>query len=133
MLKLPELSAVLEYKNASVISQFCIEHPDITPTQAEQIFQDLLAWLWLSVNRIQRQLTTHMIAPLTLLDNMWHNFILHTKSYTEFCEHYFNQYLHHEVEKVGFEFTPSTDELSEFLSDCYDYLGEAWICRYFSL
>jgi len=128
----PDLHRVLLYRNDAVIRQFCLEHPEKSAEQAQQIFQDLLAWLWLSVDRTQRQLQTHMIAPLTELDNMWHAFILHTRLYTAFCEEYFQRYLHHEVEQAGNEYTMTTDELSAFLSECYDYLGEAWILRNFS-
>lgn len=80
----------------------------------------------------QRQLATHMIAPLVLLDQMWHEFILHTQDYTQFCEAFFNQYLHHKVESVGEEYVLSTEELSAFLSDSYDCLGEEWVLRNFS-
>lgn len=132
MKSLPELSQVLAYDNASVISRFCFENPEISAPQAQQIFQDLLAWLWLSVSRTQRQLLTHMIAPLHILDKMWHVFILHTRDYTAFCQQYFNEYLHHEVGPTGHEYTLSTDELSTFLHDCYDHLGEEWILRNFS-
>lgn len=128
----PDLHRVLLYRNDAVIREFCLEHPEKSAEQALQIFQDLLAWLWLSENRTHRQLQTHMIAPLNELDQMWHVFILHTRVYTAFCEEYFQRYLHHEVEQAGSEYTMATEELSDFLSECYDYLGEAWIMRNFS-
>lgn len=130
---MPELSRVLSYHNASVINQFRTEHPEKSPEEAKQIFQDLLSWLWLSEYRAQQQLTTHMIAPLVMLDKMWHCFILHTQDYTDFCQHHFDRYLHHVVEPIGDEYTPPMDELSAYLSDCFDQLGEAWVVRNFPL
>jgi hypothetical protein len=132
MISLPALSEVLEYDNASVISRFNKENPEISVEQAKQIFQDLLCWLWLSEHRSQRQLMTHMIAPLEKLDKMWHCFILHTQDYTAFCQKHFNRYLHHVVEIVGSEYVMATDELSAYLGDCFDQLGEEWLLRNFS-
>lgn len=132
MTALPELAEVVSYSNPSVVNRFCKEHPEKSD-QAEQIFQDLLGWLWLSEHRLQRQLTTHMIAPLETLDKMWHCFILHTQDYMEFCQRFFQRYLHHVVEPIGNEYTPSTDELSAYLGDCFDHLGEAWLLRNFAL
>lgn len=132
MIKLPALSQVLAYENISIINRFCFENPETSAEQAQQIFQDLLAWLWLCVSRKQRQLNTHMIGPLAMLDKMWHVFILHTQSYAEFCQQYFNYFLHHEVEPIGNEYVMPTEELSIFLSDSYDHLGEAWLLRNFS-
>ncbi len=131
MIKLPALSQILVYDNESVVSQFSKENPEISVEQAKQIFQDLLCWLWLSEHRSRRQLATHMIVPLAKLDKMWHCFILHTQDYTEFCQKYFNRYLHHVAEPIGNEYTMSTDELSAYLSDCFDQLGEGWLLRNF--
>ncbi len=73
-----------------------------------------------------------MIMPLQILDKMWHVFILHTRAYMEFCQQYFDEYVHHEVEPGGQEYALSSAELSAFLSDCYDCLGEGWLLRNFS-
>ena len=125
------LDIILSYQNHPVIHQFCQENPDKTVDQAQQLFQDLLAWLWLSEHRNQRQLKSHMIAPLQMLDKMWHVFILHTRSYTDFCQQFFHRYIHHEIEHHGSEFVMSTDELTEYLNDAYEYLGEDWLLRNF--
>lgn len=125
-----QLANVQSYCNASVLQFYQRECPGVSRDAAQQIFQDLLGWLWLSDVRLQSQLTTHMIAPLTHLDKMWHCFILHTEAYTEFCHHYFKRYLHHVVSTD--EYVMSTDELTAYLSDCYDHLGEGWILRNFS-
>ncbi|MHB1948344.1 MAG: glycine-rich domain-containing protein [Gammaproteobacteria bacterium] len=124
----PNLAELLNYENNLVIQQYCKDNPTDSPDEAKQIFKDLLAWLWLNAYRKQKNLQTHMFGPLLKLDRMWHIFILHTRSYTDFCEHFFSGYFHHEVE----ERTLSSAELEDFLSDCYDHLGIEWIMRYFS-
>lgn len=133
MTTLPELSRVLSYSNSSVVDLYKKENPEMSLEEIKQLFQDLLGWLWLSEHRLQRQLKTHMIAPLAKLDTLWHCFILHTEDYTTFCHTYFNRYIHHVVEPVGFEYTLSSDELSAYLSDCFDLLGEGWLLRNFSV
>ena len=131
MSKLPELALLLSYENELVIKQYCKDHPDITPEQAKQIFQDLLGWFWVSVFRLRKKLKTPMLTSLLRLDHMWHVFILHTRMYADFCRDFLGEYFHHEVEAHDQESVISPDELSEFLSDCYDHLGEAWVVRNF--
>ena len=35
------------------------------------------------------------ITPSKLVDETWHNFILHTRLYAEYCEKKFGQFIHH--------------------------------------
>lgn len=37
----------------------------------------------------------YLLPPSTDIDEVWHNHILHTKEYIEFCNHAFGEYLHH--------------------------------------
>lgn len=130
-MNLPNLSSVLAYENDAVVRRYCTEHPQVSYEAAQQIFKDLLAWLWLSEHRLSRHLTSHMIAPLAMLDEMWHIFILHTRNYTEFCQQYFHRYLHHEVEHASAEYHVASDALTSYLEECYEYLGEGWLTRNF--
>lgn len=131
MLHQPELAELLSYENNSVIQQYCKEYPAFSAAEANQIFKDLLGWLWLSAYRKQKDLPTHMFGPILKLDRMWHVFILHTRMYTEFCQLFFSCYFHHDVEPWGEEHQLSSAELSDFLNDCYDHLGGDWIMRNF--
>lgn len=128
----PDLNAVLAYENDAVVQRYCAEYPQVSHETAQQIFKDLLAWLWLSEHRLARQLTSHMITPLAVLDEMWHIFILHTRNYSGFCQQYFNRYLHHEVEHAGAKYHFTSDELTSYLEECYQYLGEGWLTRNFA-
>ena len=129
---LPALDDLLSYRNSLVIDQYCKEHPAIPEETGQQIFQDLLSWMWLCIKRKQNDLKTHLIQPLKHLDAMWHIFILHTRIYHDFCQHYFADYFHHEYETAQYEHELSEDELFEYLSACYDLLGEEWVLRNFS-
>src|SRR3990167_1363505 len=129
----PSIDDILTYQNPSVITKYCDEHPDVSVADAEQIFIDLLGWLWLSEHRRKRQLASHMIKPLAVLDDMWHVFILYPRHYTDFCQTHFNRYLHHEVELAGDEFNIESAELTAYLEECYEYLGEGWLIRNFNV
>lgn len=133
MLKLPELNNLLAYENPSIVSQYCKDNPEVSETEGQQIFKDLLAWIWLHTYRAQSQKETHMFGPLLKLDHMWHVFILNTRAYSQFCQAYLSGYLHHEVELINNEYVLSSDDMSDFLSDCYDHLGEAWVLRNFEV
>jgi hypothetical protein len=129
---LPSLSELQAYHGSAIIDQFCQEKPDMSRAASRQIFEDLLGWMWLCVKRDQSKLKTHMIQPLKHLDAMWHVFILHTRAYHEFCQQYFADYFHHDFEVNGQAHELTEDELSEYLSACYDFLGEDWVLRNFA-
>lgn len=130
-MQIPQLDDVLAYQNQSVIKRYCDEHPGVSVSDAQQIFHDLLGWLWLGEHRRKRQLASHMIRPLAMLDNMWHTFILHTRNYADFCQHYFNRFLHHEVESLDHDDNIDSAELTGYFEECYEYLGERWLVRNF--
>lgn len=132
MHQLPDINALLSYENDQVIKQYCKDYPAISKKTAQQSFQDLLGWLWIYAYRSQKNIKTHLFGPLLKLDNLWHVFILHTREYSKFCETYFFNYIHHEFEPIGNEHELSSDELSDLLSDCYEYLGESWVLRNFA-
>lgn len=131
-MKLPLLSDLLAYENEQIVRYFCHHYPAFSYEQAKQLFTDLLAWMWLNAYRRTSNRPSYLFGPLLSLDEMWHCFILHTRTYFSFCEHYFNDYFHHEIEPIGFEHQLSPDELADFLNDCFDHLDETWIYRYFT-
>lgn len=132
LMRLPPLSELLTYKNEQVVRSFCHYHPTVSYEQGKQIFVDLLAWLWLNLHRQSSKRQTYLFGPLLILDEIWHTFILHTRDYISFCQYYFEDYFHHHIEPIGFEYELTAEELADFLNDSFEYLGEAWVTRYFA-
>lgn len=132
-MKLPLLSELLAYENERVVRYFCHSHPAISYEQGKLLFSDLLAWMWLNLFRKTKGANTYLFGPLLILDEFWHCFILHTQDYFSFCQSYFKDYFHHQIEPIGFEHQLSTEEFADFLNDCFEYLGEAWVHRHFKL
>lgn len=130
-MNLPVLQEILAYRNEKIPQHFTHENPSVLIEQSRQLFNDLLAWMWLSQYRKARSQQTRLFGPLLLLDRMWHCFILHTRDYHRFSEQFFGGYFHHDVEILGKEYLLLPEELAAFLEDCFDQLGEEWINRHF--
>ena len=138
------LSEVLSYQHPAVVRRFQKEHPD-KAYLAEKLFEDLLRYFWLSKrHRLARSSTPDdsalnfvfiMDDEMRDIDRMWHVFLLYTQDYMDFCERYFQEYLHHKPDIVptfqaeSFDFVTN---LEMFLSYVYDELGEEVVSRWFT-
>ena len=107
------------------------------------LFKDMLAFLWLSHEHARlRQKTPEnkalqfsmvMHTEMRLIDEMWHDFILMTKDYMNFCHQHFGYYLHHQVNQRATQPDETTliKESKLFFSFIYDKLGETILSRWF--
>jgi hypothetical protein len=96
---LAPLSRTLAYRNDAVVHKFC-ERYALSFAAADDVFLETKRWLWL-VARTQRgpelatPLTLIGYPQLTVVDEMWHTFILFTEAYSAFCHEYFGRFIHH--------------------------------------
>lgn len=60
-----------------------------TEANAKQCFEDLKRYLWLCAS------TGKPLVPSKKIDQMWHDFILFTMDYSEFCEVRLGRFIHH--------------------------------------
>ena len=91
------LDVVLGYRNDLVIHGFTKRFA-IATDEAERIFVEMLRWLWYtaSTEPTDENPEAHAIDdPLLIIDEMWHDFILVTRDYTQFCDRMFGRYIHH--------------------------------------
>jgi hypothetical protein len=128
----PDLLQLKCYKNEAVVKHFCHHHPECSLDEGQELLEDLLAWMWLSNQRKKLGKKTYLFGPLIIMDEMWHVFILHTRDYVDFSMHFFDEYVHHDVEPAGFEHVMDEEELTDFLQDCFNYLDHDWVTRRFS-
>lgn len=84
----------------------------------EHLFVELKKFFYLSSK-------SKLALPMTSIevDNIWHQFILFTRDYFDFCEHIFGRYLHHSP-NVKSDKTPSKDSLLNFVALYQLYFGE---------
>lgn len=138
-----ELTELLTYHHPHVLKRYQQDYPNNRLT-AEEALQELLKFLWLS-QKLQHDrqhapdnpaLHFHstMHEEMQEIDDMWHTFILFTQDYSDFCQRFFGEYLHH---------APVTDDLpmlseqeyqtslENYLSYIYDHLGEETVVKWF--
>lgn len=141
---LPALNKLLEYKNPAVLKLYVQNYPTNRLT-AEQAFEEVLKYLWLSKKHTMELAANQdnddfpsqclMARSMREIDEMWHEFILFTEDYTNFCMQYFGEYLHH-LPNI-FDNMPSPRnvverEIEKLLPYIYDNLGEETVRTWFS-
>jgi len=145
------LQEVMLYENPEVVDRFRNSW-DVSIAVGNEIFQELKHWLWLCAFNASKRVKGEKVPSLaithsmTLLDEMWHAFILFTKPYAAFCDEYFGFYIHHgptssaekEKAKKQIELDPEKylSELEKDLTVQYEYiyehLGEATLQKWYS-
>lgn len=141
---LPNLNELLEYKHPAVLKLYEQNYPTNKLT-AEQAFTEVLKYLWLSKkhtmelpeNANNEDFPSQCFMPRSMreIDEMWHEFILFTEDYTNFCLRYFGEYMHH-LPNI-FDNMPRPRavverEIEKLLPYIYDNLDEATLCIWFS-
>lgn len=133
------LPALLLYNNEDVLSRFT-DLFEVSEAEAEDIFMETKKFLYIS-----RQPGVFIPDELLIVDEMWHNFILFTATYQEFCQHYFGGYLHHipatkaekskHREQIAGDVAATrkvfNEKLARFMSVTYDQLGRDTVVKWF--
>jgi len=92
----PELSKSLELGHDDEIIDGFINRYNVSESEASEILAETKKWLWLAAeSEKERGVGLSMDNPLMIIDEMWHNFILYTKHYHEFCMEKLNKFIHH--------------------------------------
>lgn len=86
---------VIYYQNKNVIARYCKEY-NKSEEFANEVFFDLMKWLYVAKKCRDEGFGAQITSSLYEIDNMWHTFILFTRDYAQFCETYFNKFMHHE-------------------------------------
>src|SRR5215216_881231 len=96
-LSIVNLDEVLEYKNDYVVHCFLRDY-DMTFEEASDVFTQTIKWLYLCAHNqvnYKGDIKLAITKYVTIIDEMWHTFILCTKEYNDFCDRYFGFYIHH--------------------------------------
>ncbi|ADR23630.1 hypothetical protein MATR_25140 [Marivirga tractuosa] len=140
------LLRALDSNEDHIIIEGFMERYSINREDAEEILQETKKWLWLASENIKEKKRFRLFidSSLLIIDEMWHNFILHTRSYQKFCNDKLNLFVHHEptlpsakvkgfdsdVEKQKFE-KHQEEKLSQQLSYIYDKLGAETVSKWY--
>jgi len=145
------LEEVMLYENIDIVERF-MQSWNLSLEESQEIFDELKKWLWLCAISASAKSTGEKVPSLaisqsmTLLDEMWHAFILFTKPYTAFCNKYFGFYIHHgpttsdQKDEIKSELEKDKDGyLKSFEKDLtlqyeyvYEHLGETTLQKWYS-
>ena len=141
---LPALDELLQYKNPAVLKLYIQNYPN-NKLSPEQAFEETLKYLWLTkkhrLDSIENQENENfpsecfMAASMREIDQMWHEFILFTKDYIAFCDHYFGEYMHHLPNIFDNQPRPRAEvekDIELLLPYIYDHFGENTVRTWFS-
>ena len=135
------LQEIIEYKNEDVLSRFT-DLLTVAEEEADDIFTETKKFLFLSL-----QPNIFIPDELLILDEMWHNFILFTRVYQDFCLSYFGVFLHHipaskvekQLQQHAYVLDPDHTKreferkLSKLIAITYDQLGEDSVIKWFQV
>lgn len=143
------LEEVLAYRNDYVVQTFRQHFPkyNLTDEQAKTLFDDLKRYLWLTAvtdakkaaNPEEKFPDISISESMIIIDEIWHEFILVTEHYYNFCQEYFGKYIHHPPPMPRWEENIQSKSeydcyeifVNELLNEVYDYLGEEVTFRWF--
>lgn len=134
-MQLPDLNELLQYKNPPVLKLYIQNYPN-NKLSAEKAFTEMLKYLWLyRKHEIDLQNNQGnksfpkaciMLRSMREIDEMWHEFILFTRDYTQFCLDYFGEYIHHLPNLFDNRPRPRAEveeDVEKLLPYIYDNLG----------
>lgn len=142
---LPPLEKILEYKNPHVLKLYNQNYPN-NKLAAEDAFLEALKYIWLTQkHKLDKELAPEdesipdrcvMLRSMQEIDEMWHEFILFTEDYIQFCMEHFGEYVHHMPNL--FDTMPISEEemnaeINKLLPYIYDHLGEKTMRIWFSM
>ena len=79
---------IAEYKHSGVVERL-ERTTTLSKAQAEELFEDTKKFVYLCAKHPEVSI------PTQALDEGWHNFILFTKDYADFCERFLGRFVHH--------------------------------------
>lgn len=135
------LSQALRYRNREVILRF-VDQYGVSETEAEELFTETKKWIWLNTRADAPPLV--VTSEMRMLDEMWHNFVLFTPEYIDYCQRNFGGYVHHlptsnaEKKRVREAFARDPEgaaaernrELAAQYEYIYDKLGEETLIKW---
>lgn len=74
-----------------LFDKLCKQHPQLTMKDCHLVAQGLRQFFLAYLQSGCR----HVAMPSQVVDDLWHEFILYTKNYEQFCKQAFGQFLHH--------------------------------------
>lgn len=90
------LYQALGYSHDGVVQRFRRSW-ELSPTAADEVFGDMIRFLWINATLLHagEGVLVSITQPITVIDEMWHTFLLFTRDYAVFCDEYLGRFIHH--------------------------------------
>ncbi|WP_407500682.1 glycine-rich domain-containing protein [Elizabethkingia anophelis] len=82
-------TSYLNYRNDDVLSYFSCLY-NLPAEEIEELFQETKKYI-----AICTQPGIYINDDILIIEEMWNSFIVFTSAYTEFCQRFFNRFVHH--------------------------------------
>jgi hypothetical protein len=89
--EMPAYEAMLAYEAPFLIEKLCKENITETPEEARALFAEFKKYLWLV--SVDDSVDWKMYS--LRVDEVWHQFVLFTREYIDFCMQFFHLYVQH--------------------------------------
>lgn len=99
------LASTLNFKHDALVRAFAKKYK-LSMASSEELFAHMLQWLWFLANRNLGHQPRHGFPTFPAqapLDIYWHEFILDTRAYQDFCSTHLGGFLHHCPTPEGLE------------------------------
>ena len=101
---------------------------EITLSESQDIFHSTLDWIFL-LSKYNQSNLLFITKEMFIIDEMWHNFILFTEDYNNFCLNYFKRFIHHNPSIKKIILSPK--QLGKMYGIIYDEFGETVLNKWF--
>jgi len=143
------LEEILAFQDKNILMRFEAAHPEFPKDEAFQktVFDDLKRFLWLyaEAETIRKENPEAdlpdigITESMSIIDEIWHEFVLLTQSYIKFCDEYIGFYLHHPPlltkyqnnRKIKGPEEASEIFVTEMVQTTFDKFGEEIAVRWF--
>ena len=128
----PSLDSVMSYQHPWLLARL-VERVGLDAVVAQELFDETKRFLYLCA------VSDQPLAPTARIDEVWHNFMLYSEDYAEFCDSQFGFMIHHrpwskaEVAASDWSIVHRTRKLAESvfganLSKDWDYVAHPASC-----
>ncbi|HQU07979.1 MAG TPA: hypothetical protein PK539_02920 [Candidatus Paceibacterota bacterium] len=118
------MANVLNYKHLELLERYK-RKLSLSQADAEELFSDVKRYLCLVVATGER------LSPTRAIDAGWHEFLMYTRDYANFCTRYFGAFVHHAPDPVFMPRFVVSDATATVAcaSDVFGELGKNWTAR----
>jgi hypothetical protein len=90
----PSLAKAMAYRYDQILHKFT-EGWDVSFEDAADLFEETKRLLWVMQLSSARGHTFYITPALTIIDQMWHTFVLFTREYDAYCHAVYGRFIHH--------------------------------------